>query len=212
MNETINLREVFEILRKHLVVILVTTFVGLAAAGVMTFFVITPQYSSRAQLVTDIKGSENGAANAGDLSYNLQMLNTYKDIIKQSDAFAKKVQSRLLSEYKTDLSIGAIKGALGVGQSENSQMFSISATYPDPAIAEHIANAAADSFQDTIKDVWSSVNKVSVTSRAVASTAPSSPNNKLNLLIGTAVGLLVGIALALLLQLLDRTVKEPRFV
>ena len=49
MEETISLKEIFEILRKHITTILISMFVGLALAGVATFFVITPKYSSQAQ-------------------------------------------------------------------------------------------------------------------------------------------------------------------
>jgi len=51
MEETISLKEIFDILRKHLATILISTFAGLALAGIVTFFVMTPQYDSRAQLL-----------------------------------------------------------------------------------------------------------------------------------------------------------------
>lgn len=42
--------------------------------------------------------------------------------------------------------------------------------------------------------------------------APVSPNNKLNLAIGLVLGVMIGIGLAFLLELLDRTVKDDKFV
>ena len=38
------------------------------------------------------------------------------------------------------------------------------------------------------------------------------PNNKLNLLIGAVVGLMLGVGLAFLTELLDKTVKDERFI
>ena len=97
-------------------------------------------------------------------------------------------------------------------QSEESQMFSIVATGESAADAEHIANTAAEVFQDTVQDVLTNVDKITIVSQASASTRPASPNNMLNLAIGLILGLLVGIALSFLMEVFDRTVKDSRYI
>ncbi|MCD5001685.1 tyrosine protein kinase [Enterococcus saccharolyticus] len=211
MEETISLKEIFEVLRKHLATIFVSMFLGLGLAGAVTFFVITPQYSSRAQLIVTLPQSESTAGNLNDINYNLQMLNTYKDIIKEGDALALEVQKRLAEDYDIQLKPNEIKSILEVTQSQNSQMFSISATSNRAINAEHIANTAAEVFQETVADVLT-VDKTTIVSKATASSTPVSPNNKLNLAIGLVLGLMVGIGLAFLMQLFDRTVKDNKFV
>lgn len=211
MEETISLKEIFEVLRKHLATIFVSMFLGLGLAGAVTFFVITPQYSSRAQLIVTLPQGESTAGNLNDINYNLQMLNTYKDIIKEGDSLALEVQKRLADDYDIQLTPGEIKSNLEVTQSQNSQMFSISATSDRAINAEHIANTAAEVFQETVADVLT-VDKTTIVSKATASSTPVSPNNKLNLAIGLVLGLMVGIGLAFLMQLLDRTVKDNKFV
>lgn len=212
MEETISLKEIFEILRKHVATILISMFVGIGLAGAVTFFLITPQYSSRAQMIVTLPQSEGGAGNVNDINYNLQMLNTYKDIIKEGDALALEVQQRLEEDYGIELTPGEIKSTLQVSQSQNSQMFSISATSDQSIDAERIANTAAEVFQETVKDVLTNVDKITIVSRAIASANPVSPNNKLNIAIGLVLGLMVGVGLAFLMQLLDRTVKDSKFV
>ncbi len=214
MEETISLKEIFDLLRKHLSTILISMFAGLALAAVVTFFIITPSYSSRAQLIVTLPQSDGTAnnSNLNDVNYNLQMLNTYKDIIKEGDALSTEVHNRLKANYDLDMTATAIKKNLEVTQSENSQMFSISATSDKAVDAQHIANTAAEVFQDTLKDVLNNVDKVTIISKATASTSPVSPNNKLNLAIGLVLGLMVGVGLAFLLELLDRTVKDQKFV
>jgi capsular polysaccharide biosynthesis protein len=212
MEETISLKEIFEVLKKHIKTIIVSMFIGVGIAGAITFFVITPQYSSRAQLIVTLPQSDNTNGNLNDINYNLQMLNTYKDIITEGDALAIQVQERLAKDYDIQLSPAQIKETLTVSQSQNSQMFSISAKSSKAIDAEHIANTAAEVFQETVKDVLTNVDKTTIVSKATASSRPISPNNKLNLAIGLVLGLMVGIGLAFLLQLLDRTVKDSRFV
>ena len=56
------------------------------------------------------------------------------------------------------------------------------------------------------------VDKISIISNAEASSSPVSPNNKFNLAIGLVIGVIIGIGIAFLLELLDRTVKDDKFV
>lgn len=208
MEETISLKEIFEVLRKHLASIIIAMFAGLALAGIVTFFVITPKYSSQAQLIVTLPQSET--ANVNDVNTNLQMINTYKDMIV-SDLVLNEVKDRLESESNVKMTAGEIKDAISVNQSQNSQMFSILATNPNAVTAQKIANTTALVFQENAKDVMN-VDKISIISSAVASTSPVSPNNKLNLAIGLVLGLMVGVGLAFLFELLDRTVKDDKFV
>ena len=208
MEETISLKEIFDILKKHVAAILISMFAGLALASVATFFIITPKYNSQAQLI--VKLPRTDATNAGDVNTNLLMINTYKDMIT-GDLVMSTVKDRLESEYDLDKTVSELKGAIQVQQSQNSQMFSIVATDTKPVDAEHIANTTAKVFHENAKDVLD-VDKISIISNAQASMTPVSPNNKLNLAIGLVIGMMVGVGLAFLLELLDRTVKDSRFV
>lgn len=206
--ETISLKEIFEILRKHLASIIISMFAGLALAGIVTFFIITPKYSSQTQLIVTLPQSET--TNVNDVNTNLQMINTYKDFIT-GDLVMEQVKDRLDSEYGLKMSEGEIRGSITINQSQNSQMFSIQATSSKAVDAEHIANTTAQIFQENVKDVMN-VDKISIISKASASMSPVSPNNKLNLAIGVVLGLMVGIGLAFLLELLDKTVKDDKFI
>lgn len=210
MEETISLKEIFDLLRKRMTTILISTFIGLALAGGFTFFFITPQYSSRAQLIVSMPQSETSSVN--DINFTLQMLNTYKDIILQGDAQAEEVQRRLEANNGIKMTMGEIKASLQVVQAQNSQMFSIQATADNAMTAELLANTTAEVFQETVKDILTNVEEITIVSRAVASPNPVSPNNKLNLAIGLVLGMMVGVGLAFVFELLDRTVKDPRFV
>ncbi|MFB8623560.1 YveK family protein [Enterococcus casseliflavus] len=208
MEETISLKEIFDILRKHLTSILISMFVGLALAAIVTFFVLTPKYRSQAQLIVTLPQSET--TNANDVNMNLQMINTYKELVT-GDLVINQVKDRIESEYGIDKSVQELKDSVEVTQSQNSLMFSIRATDTSSVYAANIANTTALVFQENAKDVLS-VDKISIISNAEASSSPVSPNNKLNLAIGLVLGILVGVGIAFLLELLDRTVKDNKYV
>ena len=208
MEETISLKEIFDILRKHLTSILISMFVGLALAAIVTFFVLTPQYRSQAQLIVTLPQTET--TNANDVNMNLQMINTYKELVT-GDLVINQVKDRIESEYGIDKSVQELKDSVEVTQSQNSLVFSIRATDTSSVYAANIANTTALVFQENAKDVLS-VDKISIISNAEASSSPVSPNNKLNLAIGLVLGVIVGVGIAFLLELLDRTVKDNKYV
>lgn len=208
MEETISLKEIFDILRKHLTSILISMFVGLALAAIVTFFVLTPEYRSQAQLIVTLPQTET--TNANDVNTNLQMINTYKELVT-GDLVINQVKDQIESEYGIDKSVQELKDSVEVTQSQNSLMFSIRATDTSSVYAANIANTTALVFQENAKDVLN-VDKISIISNAEASSSPVSPNNKFNLVVGLVLGILVGVGIAFLLELLDRTVKDNKFV
>ncbi|OJG73276.1 hypothetical protein RV12_GL000683 [Enterococcus quebecensis] len=208
MEETISLQELIGVLKKRVGLIIVSMFLGLGIAGVLTYFVITPRYSSQAQLI--VRLPQNETTNVNDINGNLQMINTYKDLIK-SDTVMSEVQKKMKAEHENDLSVEELGASVSVNQSQNSQMFSIVSKVTDPILAQNIANQTALVFQEKAKDMLN-VDKITIISAATANVKPVSPNDKLNLLIGVALGIIFGIAAAFILELFDKTIKDDRFV
>ncbi|MHC5247720.1 YveK family protein [Enterococcus sp. LJL90] len=213
MEETISLREIFNILKKRLALIITLTFVGLGVASVITFFVITPEYSSRSQIIVTLPQNASGTTTVNDVNTNLQMINTYTELIT-SDRVIDAVQQSLSEEYGYDSSTGALREAISVVQNtDNSLMFYIQALTDDPVMSQNIANVTSNIFQTTAAEVLNNtIDQISIISSAQAEMSPVSPNNTRNLLIGIVLGFILGVGLAFLFELLDRTVKDDRFV
>ncbi|WP_312500018.1 Wzz/FepE/Etk N-terminal domain-containing protein [Enterococcus sp.] len=209
MEETISLEELWSIFKKRFAMILVSTLLGIAVAGGVTFFLITPMYSSAAELIVQAKAEENTNLQS-DISGNVMLINTYKDMIN-GVLVIKEVQAQLAEEKNYSYSVAQLKDAISVQQSQNSQMFQIVATSDNPVVAADIANTTANVFKEKAGEVLD-VTKVTVTSEATIPSSPISPNDKLNLAIGLVIGLMVGVGLAFLLELLDKTVKDEEFV
>ena len=143
---------------------------------------------------------------------NLQMINTYKNLIK-GDLILNKVKDQLKENYGINMTVQEIDDAIDVVQSENSLMFSLVATTTKALDAERLANTTATIFKDTVKEVLGeSVDKISIISNATVNNTPISPNNTRNLLIGVLAGMIVGFGMSFAVEFLDRTVKAEKFV
>ena len=211
MEETLRLEDLVQILKKKAAWIVLTTVAGIGLAAGVTFFLITPKYDSTAQLIAQNQEAEGSSGNLqNDINGNVLMINTYKDIIK-SDLVIDAVQKKLKDEYQYVYSNSGLKNSLEVEQAQNLQMFQITATSSEPRKAALIANITAITFQEKAEEVLA-VSKVTITSEAGVSAKAVFPNNQLNLLIGTVVGMLIGVGLAFLIELVDKTMKDERFI
>ena len=109
---------------------------------------MTPKYSSQAQLIVTLPQTET--TNANDVNTNLQMINTYKELVT-GDLVINEVKNQLESEYGIDKSVDELKEAIEVTQSQNSLMFSIKATDISSVYAANIANTTALVFKKMLK-------------------------------------------------------------
>ncbi|MEH7383517.1 Wzz/FepE/Etk N-terminal domain-containing protein [Bacillus sp. JJ1533] len=203
MEETISLKEIFQTIRKRLWLIVMIAAVAVATAGVVSYFFLTPVYQSSTQILVNQKTSDQPYLNQSDIRTNIDLINTYNEIIK-TPAILDLVKKELnLTETLGDL--------ITVGNSNNSQVMKITVQHTDPKMAVDIANTTADVFKTEIVKIMN-VDNVSILSPAVLpeDNAPVKPNPMLNMAIALVVGLMAGVGLAFLLEYLDNTIKTEQ--
>lgn len=206
MEETISLRELFAVLRKRLWLIVLITIIAATVSGVISFFVLTPVYQSKTQILVNQAKSDEQLYNTQAVQTNIQLINTYNDIIT-SPAILDKV----IKELKLDESAQSLKGQIQVTSAEYSQVAQISVQDTSAKRATDIANTTASVFQKEVPKIMN-VDNVSVLSKATLgeSSSPVKPQPLMNVVIAVVVGLMVGIGLSFLLEYLDNTLKTEQ--
>ena len=71
MEDTIDLQELFKILKKHLVLIITLTFIAAAVSGVFTYFYVTPPYQTSTQLVLVPRVNMDTPLTQGEVNANI---------------------------------------------------------------------------------------------------------------------------------------------
>ncbi|OJF91863.1 YveK family protein [Alkalibacterium sp. 20] len=205
MEEEISLVELFDIVKKRMAWIINATLVGVLLAAGYTFFIAVPEYSSTTQLLVN-RTQQSEVIQQSDINTNVQLINTYKDIL-----IGPIILDEVREELDLDLSHKALSSQISISSEANSQVFSISVNDTNPYDAATIANTTATVFQNNLDEIMN-VDNVTVISQAVPNVAPISPNNTLNLAIGLILGGMIGVGMAFLLEFLDNTVKDEKFI
>lgn len=209
--QTISMTQVLGIMRKRMRTIVITTLLVTLAAAFVTFFVMTPKYTSTTELLVNRKLSSNmqGAALQQNQA-DVQMISTYKDIIT-SPTVLKGVSQQVNNYPGYPGSVDGLKGAISVSNQQNSQVFSVTVKTSDARTSAAIANSTAKVFKKKIVKIMS-VNNVSVVSKATPNFTAVSPRNKLNILVGFVFGIVLGVAFAIIRELSDKTVSDEDFI
>ncbi|MDT3496333.1 Wzz/FepE/Etk N-terminal domain-containing protein [Bacillus toyonensis] len=208
MEETINLKELFHILKKRLAMILVIAFGAAIVSAIISFFFMTPIYQSSTQILVNQKKQEGAAIQYNEVQTNIQLTNTYKVIIK-SPVILDQVKEKL----GLNITVQELNTKIEVANEKDSQVVAVTAQDKDPKLARDIANTTAEVFQGEVAKIMS-VDNVTVLSKAeiAENLSPIKPRPMLNVVIAFVVGLMASVGLAFLLEYLDNTVKKEEDV
>lgn len=204
MEETMNLDNIFKILKKRWKLIIFCSIVVASIGGGITFYVLTPQYQASTQILVNQKNSDN-LVDINQLNSNISMINTYSMIIKSPAILNKVIDSLELKENAEELN-----RKITINSQNNSQVFSLTVQYNDANKATLIANLLSETFQREIKNIMN-VDNVSILAKAELqeNPIPVKPNPVLNIAISILLGLMIGIGWSFLLEYMDNTIKNP---
>lgn len=208
MDESLSFSFLFRIIREKLATIIFFSIAGLLIGGYISFFWLTPQYSSQTQMIAATKANEENLSS--EITANLQLVKTYKELVL-SDLVLGRVQTQLADEENTTMSLRELREAITLEQQQESLFFSIRAISEQPRLSAYIANTTSKVFQEVL--VESQIpGEISITTEATVSQSPVSPNHKLNLVFSVFIGGMIGFVFVLLRASLDQTIKSEQVI
>lgn len=204
MEEQIDLSKLFAILRKNMKYLIILPIVFLIISMVLTFFFITPKYSASTQVLVNQKETDNQII-AQQVQSNLQLVNTYSEIIK-SPRILDKVAKNLKGKYSSN----DISGMLTVNNQADSQILNISIESDNRKEASKVANEIATVFSKDIDKIMN-VDNVSILSKAEKADKVS-PKPLINALVSIFLGLVTALIIIFLKEMLDKRIKTEEDV
>ena len=208
------LRRYLGILRRRLWLLVVVFVVG-ATLG----FLLTSQKPSYAATSTIYVGASNfSLSTANDLQNGaaLQYLTSTLIPTYEQMLHSQPIATDAAHRAGFGLTAGTVLASVNVSTKTGTALIDLTATNPNPSVAEAVANSVADAFTAKVQSLQPQTGQGAVPSapayifeRAKLPTTPLPVKTKSNLVKGGLVGLVIGVGLAGLLEYLDVTVKGP---
>ena len=239
---TIDLTQLLQICRKHIWTLIIWS-VGLAIVGWgVANFVISPKYTSSAQILVNQKSNKNDPNAAYTTQQaNMQMVTTYKDIVTSQKILSeasnrlanpvKVVRAARPAKYRTDENGNRrlVRKARPAVVERSGKSYSVSAAELAKNISVNTqqqsqvfaisatpdkAKVEANAVAEVFRDQIPSIMNVNnVTIVARATNGnQSSPNVKLFTIAGFVIGLVLSFAVVLIREMSDTIVKDESFL
>jgi len=205
MEEEIELRQYWEVLRKRWLLVIILPIIAAITSGVISFFILQPVYQASTTLIVGKKAEVGQAAaqmlDNSVLQANLQLAKTYATI-----AQSRTVEQNVIKDLDLSLTVAELDSLISINPVKTTEILEIQVTNTDPELAAAIANSMTQEFSKAVIEI-KKVDSVSIVDAAVTPDKPVKPNKTLNVLIAFVVGLMASVGLVFLLEYMDNTIK-----
>ena len=208
--ESISLGTLWKIIKKKIIAIIGFTLLATIAAGLITIYTIEPKYKSTvAVFINDVRATsagENEQQTINDINMFEKLVDTYSEITR-----SRTVAEDVIKELELSLSVDEVQQMISSSAKGNTQFLNISIISTDSQLSYDIANQVALSLKKTSM-ILRGTDIVQILDPANLPSSPSSPSLVLNLVIGFFTGMMISLFGALLLDFLDKTIKDPKYI
>lgn len=197
----IDLREIFQIIRKYIALIIIIPIIFAAIGAAVSIFLIKPLYeSSTTLIVIQDKGAEEEISKS-DVDLSKSLIYTYAEMAKSYT---------VLDNTATSLNLDKLnKNSITVSPVKDTQILKVAVQNNDPVLARNIADTLVHEFTLEIQRI-TKTNNVAVVDYARLPQLPVKPNIIMNTAIAGILGGMVILLIVFLKEYLDNTVKTEK--
>lgn len=210
-SRALSIREMLRVVRRRWR-ILIATLLACSAIGVAYTLAVTPKYKSQVQLFV---ATEPSLSQAGALDLEEGNQFTESRVLSYVNLVTSPaVTAPVVKQLGLRMSPSQLAGELTASVPPDTVLINIVATNPSGFRARQIAQAVGQRMIRLVTQLenpggrGSSPVRLTVSSPATLPTTPSSPNKKLDILLGIIAGVVLGLCLAVARERADDTVSD----
>ena len=205
MEETIDLKEYFHIIRKRSWIIALITIISMVTSGIISFFILSPVYEANTTLIVNAEqGKETDALTGDQLNVTQKLTVTYGEIIK-----SRSVIDEVIKKLDLDKSYEEVVKSINISPVKDTQIISITVQDTNAKRAKDIANTIPTIFTKEVKRI-TKANSVEVIDKAITPESPVKPNKVMNIAIAAVLGVMIGLFIVFILEYMDNKIKTPQ--
>ncbi|MBE6679782.1 MAG: hypothetical protein E7598_04585 [Ruminococcaceae bacterium] len=207
MEQTLDFKVIFYLIRKNILWILLAAVIGATASFLFSKYMIDENFTSSAEIYISNSQGLQGEIDAGDLSAARSMASTYR-IILQSDKAKALLREALAKNqtYKDSPYKSSYKYSVSVR--EESEVLRINVMSRDPYLSAEVCNEMVNVAEILIGEIFSDSGRAHSLGSAKPNTIPASPDVSSNMVMGAIVGFVLASVMFVLWALLDNRVKD----
>lgn len=206
MEETIDLREYFYIIKKRAWIIALITVLAMLTSGIISFFVLSPVYEANTTLIVNTEQNKeaNNMITGDQLNVTQKLTLTYGEIIK-----SRAVLDSVIKKLDLNMEYNELEKTITVSPVKDTQIMSVIVQDTNPKRARDISNAIPNVFTKEVKRI-TKANSVEVIDKAIVPENPIKPNKVMNILIAAVLGIMIGLFIIFVLEYIDNKIKTPQ--
>lgn len=209
--ENFDISRFFKVLANSKFYICLILLLFIAMGYFYTFYYVTPMYKSSATVVLVQNdgvelNQEISSITQSDITLNQNLLSTYTKIAKSN-----KVLEQVIKNLNLNISVQELSSLVSVQSVKNTEVFKITVSNKDNALATSIANELLNVFSNEIKSLYN-MNNVYTMDMAEVSNTPYNINHVKDIAIFAIIGLVISFGLVVVIYLLDTTIKSEQDV
>lgn len=201
--EEIQLQDILYMLWKRAWIIILISVLSLVTSGVISFFVLEPEYETYTTLMLGNPQKVGKAIDYQDIRLNQSLVNTYREIAR-----SKTVLSEVIESLELNMTNNQLMRKVNVSLVSNTEIIKITVLDANPKMAMELTNEIAEVFIKHVVNIMQMEN-VQVIDPAEMPINPVKPNKRLNVAIAGVLGVMFSVFMVFLLEYLDNTIKSP---
>ena len=197
----IDLLELLDYFREHVIVILLGFLAGALIAGLITFYAIKPSYTATAKMYM-VSSSTQSVVDLTDLNIGQSLSKDYVELLK-----TRPIIETVIKEQSLPYNYNELTDMLQLSVIADTRIIAIKVTSNDPEEAMVIANALADKGVKELPKLMETPEP-HIAEYAIIPINPSSPSMSRNVVMGALIGMILVLGLYTVQFLLDDTFKS----
>jgi len=202
LNDTLYLKNIINLLKKKIWLIFLLAFIGFLISFGITKLFIKPKYTSTVSFYVSNTEHLQNKIDYNDINAAQKLANTYSVIMKSDNLLSEAISISNLYQLSSD----QIRKMMKVTAVSNTEVIELHVTSENPQLSADIANAIAQVAPMKIKDI-TKTGDIAVIDEAVPNTVPSSPNVRINCMLGILAGTALAFIYIILKDIMDTTIK-----
>ncbi len=206
----IDLQRIISALWQKAWLILVIAILCGALIFAATYYFITPVYQSSAMFYVNNSSLSLGDASlsidSGDISASKNLVDSYIVILNTRTSL-----NDVIDYAGVDYTYKELRDMISAVSVNETEIFEVVVTGPDPYEAERIANAIAYILPKRIDSIIEGTS-AKIVDTAIVAASPSSPSYTTNTIVGFLLGLVLTVAVIVLQEIFDITIRTEEDV